>query len=92
MPWLGFYVPKANQPMDLNEDGTPDVYFYTGTAPTSQIAGVTYINVSGGTQQRSLLSCRPRQSAMADKRPARLEQQDVPLSHFDDGLDGQPET
>jgi len=54
MPWLGFYVPRANQTMDLNEDGTPDVYFYTGTAPTSTIAGVTYINVSGGTQQRSL--------------------------------------
>src|SRR5262249_21348971 len=54
MPWLGFYVSKANQAMDLNEDGIPDVYFYTGTAPTSQIAGVTYINVSGGTQQRSL--------------------------------------
>ncbi len=54
MPWLGFYVPKANQVMDLNEDGTPDVYFYVGTAPTGQIAGVTYINVSGGTQQRSL--------------------------------------
>jgi hypothetical protein len=41
--------------MDLNEDGTPDVYFYTGTAPSPQVAGVTYINVSGGTQQRSLL-------------------------------------
>ena len=54
MPWMGFYVPKANQLMDLNEDGTPDVYFYTGTAPTSQIAGVLYINVSGGSQQRSL--------------------------------------
>jgi hypothetical protein len=54
MPWLGFYVPKANQLMDLNEDGIPDVYFYTGTAPTGQVAGVTYINVSGGTQQRSL--------------------------------------
>ena len=56
MPWQGFYVPKANQVMDLNEDGTPDVYFYTGAAPTSQIAGVLYINVSGGTQQRSLQS------------------------------------
>jgi starch-binding outer membrane protein, SusD/RagB family len=55
MPWQGFYVPKANQLMDLNEDGVPDVYFYTGSAPAQQVAGVLYINVSGGTQQRSLV-------------------------------------
>jgi len=54
MPWRGFYVPSANQSLDLNQDGTPDVYFYVGTAPASQTAGVLYINVSGGTQQRSL--------------------------------------
>jgi len=56
MPWEGFYVPGANQAMDLNEDGTPDVFFYTGTAPTATTPGVLYINVSGGTQQRSLLN------------------------------------
>ncbi|HEY7393447.1 MAG TPA: RagB/SusD family nutrient uptake outer membrane protein [Gemmatimonadaceae bacterium] len=56
MPWEGFYVPAANQPIDLNEDGTPDVFFYTGTAPTTTLPGVLYINVSGGTQQRSLLN------------------------------------
>lgn len=54
MPWRGFYVPSANQLVDLNGDGTPDVYFYTGSAPASQTAGVLYINVSGGSQQRSL--------------------------------------
>ncbi|HEY4307593.1 MAG TPA: RagB/SusD family nutrient uptake outer membrane protein [Gemmatimonadaceae bacterium] len=54
MPYRGFYVPKVNAFMDLNEDGINDVYFYTGTAPTSQTAGVLYINVSGGSQQRSL--------------------------------------
>jgi hypothetical protein len=54
MPWEGFYVPAANRAMDLNQDGTSDVFFYTGAEPASKIAGVTYINVSGGTQQRSL--------------------------------------
>ncbi|HEY9227273.1 MAG TPA: RagB/SusD family nutrient uptake outer membrane protein [Gemmatimonadaceae bacterium] len=54
MPWQGFYVPGANKAMDLNQDGTSDVFFYTGTEPTSKLPGVLYINVSGGTQQRSL--------------------------------------
>ncbi|WP_223816081.1 RagB/SusD family nutrient uptake outer membrane protein [Adhaeribacter rhizoryzae] len=45
MPWTGIYVPEANKLMDLNEDGTPDVYFYT-QAPASQINGVNYINVA----------------------------------------------
>ena len=45
MPWTGIYVPEANKLMDLNEDGIPDVYFYT-QAPTSQVNGVTYVNVA----------------------------------------------
>jgi hypothetical protein len=44
--WNGFYVPSLNTPMDLNEDGTPDVAFYQGTRPTPAVAGVTYIDVS----------------------------------------------
>ena len=91
MPWLGFYVPKANQLMDLNEDGTPDVYFYTGTAPTLADRG-------GDVHQRERRHAaaqpperRPWRSAMVDERPARLGRQDVSQSHFDDGLDGQPE-
>jgi hypothetical protein len=44
--WNGFYVPSLNTPMDLNEDGTPDVAFYQGTRPTPTVAGVTYIDVS----------------------------------------------
>jgi hypothetical protein len=44
--WNGFYVPSLNTPMDLNEDGTPDVVFYQGTRPTPTVAGVTYIDVS----------------------------------------------
>jgi hypothetical protein len=54
MPWTGFYVPAANRPMDLNQDGTSDVFFYTGTEPAGKLPGVLYINVSGGTQQRGL--------------------------------------
>lgn len=44
--WNGFYVPSLNTPMDLNEDGTPDVVFYQGTRPTPTVTGVTYIDVS----------------------------------------------
>jgi len=45
MQWRGFYVPQADQLMDLNEDGDPDVYFYT-TLPDPQESGVTYININ----------------------------------------------
>lgn len=44
--WNGFYVASLNTPMDLNEDGILDVAFYSGAAPTSPAAGVTYVNVS----------------------------------------------
>jgi hypothetical protein len=44
MEWRGIYIPQANELMDLNEDGIPDVYFYT-TLPATQVSGVTYINV-----------------------------------------------
>ena len=43
--WNGFYVPALDKPMDLNNDGKMDVYFYK-TMPASTIPGVTYINVS----------------------------------------------
>lgn len=45
LPWNGFYVPSLNKPMDLNEDGKADVYFYT-TAPSSKESQITYIDVS----------------------------------------------
>ena len=45
--WNGFYVPALNTLMDLNADGKPDVYFYKGSAPSNQVSGVTYVNVSG---------------------------------------------
>ena len=45
MTWNGMYVPALNVQMDLNEDGTNDVLFYQGTAPTP-IPNVTFINVS----------------------------------------------
>lgn len=45
MPWTGIYVPEANQDMDLDEDGKPDVHFFT-VQPTSTTTGVLYINVN----------------------------------------------
>ncbi|GAB3432826.1 RagB/SusD family nutrient uptake outer membrane protein [Niabella aquatica] len=44
--WNGFYVPSLNTPMDLNEDGMPDVAFYQGSRPTPGVSGVTYVDVS----------------------------------------------
>jgi hypothetical protein len=43
--WNGFYVPALNVPMDLNEDGKPDVCFYQ-VMPANPVAGVNYINVA----------------------------------------------
>ncbi len=43
--WNGFYVPALNVPMDLNDDGKPDVCFYQ-VMPANPVAGVTYINVA----------------------------------------------
>lgn len=47
--WDGFYVPALNEPMDLNGDGIPDVYFYQGTAPANPVSTITYINVAPTT-------------------------------------------
>ncbi len=44
--WNGFYVPALNTPMDLNEDGIPDVAFYQGARPSPAVSGVTYVDVS----------------------------------------------
>ena len=46
MQWRGFHVPALNEYLDLNEDGTPDVYFHLGNAPADRIAGVFYLDVS----------------------------------------------
>lgn len=43
--WNGFYVPALDTPLDLNEDGKPDVAFVK-TTPASPVAGVTYVNVA----------------------------------------------
>lgn len=48
MPYTGMYVPQVNQPMDLDEDGTADVYFYN-QKPANQVTGVTYVDVSTGS-------------------------------------------
>lgn len=44
-PWNGMYVPAINSTMDLNEDGIPDVSFYTSN-PGDNVPGVQYMNVS----------------------------------------------
>ncbi|CCH53634.1 RagB/SusD domain protein [Fibrisoma limi BUZ 3] len=44
--WNGFYVPSIDKPMDLNEDGKNDVYFYNDKPVTPSLPGVTYINVA----------------------------------------------
>ncbi len=47
MPWNGMYVPALNTPMDLNEDGVPDVYFYKTTLPPPpRPTTITYIDVA----------------------------------------------
>lgn len=45
--WNGFYVPAANELMDLSGDGNPDVCFYTTPSiPDDQVEGVQYIDVN----------------------------------------------
>ena len=46
MPWNGMYVPALNVYLDLNEDSSPDVYFYKSPLNETEIPGVTYVNVS----------------------------------------------
>jgi hypothetical protein len=46
MEWRGIYVPQVNQNIDLDENGTPDVYFYT-VLPANRPAGITFIPVTG---------------------------------------------
>jgi hypothetical protein len=46
MEWRGIYVPAANTNIDLDENGTPDVNFFT-VNPTTRVNGVTYISVAG---------------------------------------------
>jgi len=45
MEWNGIYVPGIDTPLDLNEDGVPDVVYYK-TEPAERLPGVIYINVS----------------------------------------------
>jgi starch-binding outer membrane protein, SusD/RagB family len=45
MEWAGIYVPRADEPVDLNEDGKPDVFFFT-VSPEVRQSDVLYIDVS----------------------------------------------
>jgi starch-binding outer membrane protein, SusD/RagB family len=42
--WRGVYIPAANEYYDLNNDGNPDIYFYT-IDPGDRQDGVFYLNV-----------------------------------------------
>jgi len=58
LEWNGFYVPQLVTPLDLNDDGIPDVAFYQGTKPSPAVSGVTYVDVSptvGGKTNPQLL-------------------------------------
>lgn len=46
MEWNGIYVPALDVPLDLNEDGTPDVVFHKAPPPSGIPSTVTRINVS----------------------------------------------
>lgn len=46
LPREGIYVPQFNTLLDMDNDGTPDVYFYTSdSAPENKVAGVYYRHV-----------------------------------------------
>ena len=88
MPWRGIYVPAVNQYLDFNEDGTRDVYFHLGTAPSPQISGVFYIDVSGG--QRTLKSRDRGELQWLMNIERAWSGQALPVSDFHVGPDGEP--
>jgi hypothetical protein len=49
--WTGMYVPAINTPLDLDQDGVNDVYFYQGTTAPGNEKGVTYVNVAADPQK-----------------------------------------
>ena len=44
--WQGIYVKEFDKNIDLDLDGTPDVYFYTGNKPTPE-GHVVYVDMKG---------------------------------------------
>ena len=44
--WQGIYVKEFDKNIDLDLDGTPDVYFYTGDKPTPE-GHVVYVDMKG---------------------------------------------
>lgn len=45
MDWTGIYVPEVNKAIDLDGDGSFDVYFYT-QEPETKVNGIAYVDVS----------------------------------------------
>ena len=46
MKWQGIYVKEFDKNIDLDLDGTPDVYFYTANKPTPE-GHVVYVDMKG---------------------------------------------
>lgn len=46
MKWQGIYVEKFDEDIDLDNDGKPDVHFWTSTKPAEAKPGVVYQEVS----------------------------------------------
>jgi hypothetical protein len=51
-PYDGLYVPAKDQPMDLNEDGKPDVAF-VDKIPATKVAGVVYFVLDNSSSKLS---------------------------------------
>ena len=53
-PWEGIFIPALNTPLDMNGDGTYDVYFYD----TDEIGDATYasIGVYVGTNSNNIIN------------------------------------
>ena len=47
--WKGIYIPEVNTPFDLNNDGKPDVCYYTDKAGSE--SGVTYVKLNNTCQR-----------------------------------------
>jgi hypothetical protein len=54
LPWTGVYVPALDTPLDMNGDGTYDVYITTDTDYSGDYKGIAmYISGAQGVEQLS---------------------------------------
>lgn len=52
-PWEGVFVPAMNEPVDMNEDGTPDAYFYSDGKAPEQYKGIA-VKVGTGSSKMTV--------------------------------------